>query len=54
VKNIVSTDCDITRLRRQAIGDGMRPLRLNGAQKVANGLTTVEEVLKVVPQETAV
>ena len=54
VKSIVSTDCDITKLRRQAISDGMRPLRLNGAQKVANGLTTVEEVLKVVPQETAV
>nr|WP_127475656.1 GspE/PulE family protein [Sulfurivermis fontis] len=52
VKKLISADCDIGRLRRQAIGDGMRPLRLNGAQKVANGLTTIEEVLKVVPPET--
>lgn len=52
VKKLISADCDIGKLRRQAIADGMRPLRLNGAQKVANGLTTTEEVLKVVPPET--
>ncbi len=27
----------------------MKPLRLRGAQKVAEGVTTVEEVLRVVP-----
>jgi general secretion pathway protein E len=27
----------------------MRPLRISGAMKVAAGLTTVEEVLKVAP-----
>jgi general secretion pathway protein E len=27
----------------------MRPLRLSGAMKVAQGLTTMEEVLKVAP-----
>ena len=37
-------------LRRAAFKDGMRSLRLSGAQKVAAGLTTIEEVLRVTPQ----
>ena len=34
-------------LRAQAMQDGMTPLRAAGAHKVAEGLTTVEEVMKV-------
>jgi general secretion pathway protein E len=37
-------------VRRQAFKEGMRSLRLSGAQKVAAGLTTIEEVLRVTPQ----
>jgi general secretion pathway protein E len=33
----------------QAVKDGMRPLRLAGAMKVAEGLTTIEEVLRSTP-----
>ena len=40
---------DIAALRRQALADGMRPLRLAGAGKVAEGLTTLEEVLRCTP-----
>ena len=40
---------DIDGLRRQAMKDGMRPLRLGGAMKVAEGLTTIEEVLRSTP-----
>ncbi len=36
-------------LRRQAVADGMRPLRLAGALRVAEGLTTIEEVLSTTP-----
>ncbi|NNU45358.1 GspE/PulE family protein [Ramlibacter montanisoli] len=36
-------------LRRQAIADGMRPLRLAGALRVAEGVTTMEEVLSATP-----
>ncbi|MEO7391052.1 MAG: ATPase, T2SS/T4P/T4SS family [Ramlibacter sp.] len=36
-------------LRRQAVADGMRPLRLAGVLRVAEGLTTVEEVLTATP-----
>ena len=36
-------------LRRQAVQDGMRPLRLAGAARVAEGLTTMDEVLACTP-----
>ncbi len=36
-------------LRRQAVQDGLRPLRLGGVMKVAAGLTTLEEVLRNTP-----
>ncbi len=36
-------------LRRQAEADGMRPLRAAGAMKVAEGVTTLEEVLRTTP-----
>ncbi|KTT13713.1 GspE/PulE family protein [Pseudacidovorax intermedius] len=40
---------DIGALRRQAVADGMRPLRLAGLLRVAEGLTTVAEVLSATP-----
>ncbi len=41
---------DAPRLRRQAVQDGLRPLRLSGVMKVAEGLTTVDEVLRSTPR----
>ncbi|MBA1249143.1 MULTISPECIES: GspE/PulE family protein [Pseudomonas] len=49
-RQLISPDTDITALRRQAFKEGMRSLRLSGAQKIAAGLTTMEEVLRVTPQ----
>ncbi len=40
---------DATRLRHQALKDGMRPLRMAGAIKVAQGVTTLDEVLSATP-----
>ena len=48
-KEKVSNEPNIDALRRQAITGGMRPLRLAGALKVAEGLTTVEEILASTP-----
>ncbi len=48
-KEKVSKEPNIDALRRQAIADGMRPLRLAGALKVAEGLTTIEEILATTP-----
>ena len=48
-KERISNEPNIDALRRQAITEGMRPLRLAGALKVAEGLTTVEEILACTP-----
>ncbi len=48
-KEKVSTEPNIDALRRQAVTEGMRPLRLAGALKVAEGLTTIEEILATTP-----
>ncbi len=50
IKPLITADTDLIALRRAAFKDGMRSLRLSGAQKVAAGLTTIEEVLRVTPQ----
>jgi general secretion pathway protein E len=44
---------DADALRRQAVKDGMRPLRLAGAMRVAQGETTLEEVLRATPALSA-
>ena len=46
---LITAETDTTLIREQAYRDGMKPLRIAGAQKVASGLTTVDEVLKVAP-----
>jgi general secretion pathway protein E len=45
----VHPQADALALRRQAMKDGMRPLRVAGLMKVAEGLTTIEEVLRTTP-----
>ena len=43
---------DIVQMRSQAARDGLSSLRLSGAEKIANGLTTMDEVLKAAPPFT--
>jgi general secretion pathway protein E len=45
----VTREPSLQALKRQAIADGMRPLRLAGALRVAEGQTTLEEVLSTTP-----
>jgi general secretion pathway protein E len=48
-RQCITPQPDTQRLRQQAVKDGMRPLRLAGAMKVAEGLTTLDEVLSSTP-----
>jgi general secretion pathway protein E len=48
-KDKVNRAPSLDALRKQAVADGMRPLRLAGALRVAEGLTTLEEVLTATP-----
>ena len=50
LKPLIADQCDIAALRTQALREGMRTLRLAGAQKVGTGVTSVAEVLRVTPE----
>ncbi|KAA8980767.1 GspE/PulE family protein [Halospina sp. K52047b] len=50
VEELITPECDVNQLRREAYKQGMMSLRLSGAQKVAAGLTTIEEVMRVTPE----
>jgi general secretion pathway protein E len=49
VKELIRPDGGIEAIRKVCLKQGMEPLRISGARKVISGLTTVEEVLRVVP-----
>jgi general secretion pathway protein E len=49
IRKLVTTQADDSKIREQAYKDGMKPLRVSGAMKVASGLTTADEVVKVAP-----
>jgi general secretion pathway protein E len=49
LRRLVTPETDLQALTDQAFKDGLKPLRISGAAKIAAGLTTVDEVLKVAP-----
>jgi general secretion pathway protein E len=49
LRRLVHSDTDDRVLRDQAFKDGMKPLRVSGAMKVGAGITTAEEIVRVVP-----
>ncbi len=49
VQELVQTHTDTDQIRKLAMKEGMRTLRLSGATRVANGETTIEEVMRVAP-----
>ena len=49
LKSVINREGDLESITRQALKNGMKPLRISGAQKVAKGLTTIEEVMRVTP-----
>ena len=52
-KELVHEKPDMDALRAQAIKDGMRPLRLAGSLRVADGSTTISELLAATPAAPA-
>ena len=49
LKKLIAKDASLDDLKRQAHSEGVLPLRIEGAKRVAEGVTTLEEVLRVVP-----
>ncbi len=52
VQSLIQPHTEVDDLRRAAMKEGMRTLRLSGATRVANGETTIEEVMRVAPTHT--
>jgi len=49
LKKLIMTGAEIAKVREQAYREGMKALRISGATKVAQGITTLDEVMKVAP-----
>jgi len=49
LRRLIHAEAEDAKIREQAYKEGMKPLRVSGAMKIAAGLTTVEEVVKVAP-----
>jgi type II secretion system protein E len=51
IKNLIMQRAPANLIRQAAMTAGMRPLRQDGWEKVLNGITTVDEVLRVTQEE---
>ncbi len=49
LKKLVAADANLDVLKQQAYREGVQPLRLSGAKRISEGVTTMEEVMRVVP-----
>jgi general secretion pathway protein E len=49
MKQLINDDANVAKIRDLAYREGMMPLRISGAMKVAAGLTTLAEIFKVAP-----
>ena len=48
IRRMIKPLTEIPKLREQAFREGMRPLRISGALKVAQGITSLDEISRVV------
>jgi general secretion pathway protein E len=49
IKKLITQSADLSAIKAIAHKEGMQPLMINGAEKVAAGTTTIEELIKVAP-----
>ncbi|MBK7898125.1 MAG: type II/IV secretion system protein [Azonexus sp.] len=49
IRKLIKPQTELAKLRDVAYREGMRPLRISGAMKVAAGLTSLDEIVKVAP-----
>jgi general secretion pathway protein E len=49
IRSLITDTTDMDKLREQAYREGVKPLRISGAMKVAAGTTTLDEIMKAAP-----
>ncbi len=48
IKDLIAEGASLHKLKDAAIRNGMIPLKLNGIRKVQEGMTSIDEILRVV------
>lgn len=51
IQKHITPDCNEALLAKTAIKEGMVTLKLNGINKIAQGITSIEEILRVMPSD---
>ena len=51
IRTYITSQTNLDQLREAALKNGMRSLKIGGAQKIADGMTTMEEVYSVLPNQ---
>jgi general secretion pathway protein E len=49
IRQMITANLDLAKLSEAALADGMRPLRVSAAAQVARGITTIPEIVGVLP-----
>src|SRR5438093_731276 len=49
LRRLIHAESEDAKIREQAYREGMKPLRVSGASKIAAGVSTLDEVMKVAP-----
>ena len=49
LRHLIQPSVDMEKLGQMALSEGMRPLRISAAAQVARGITTIAEVVGVLP-----
>ncbi len=50
MQQLIAEGAPLQAIRRHALRHGMRPMRVSGANRIAQGMTTIDEVLRQAPQ----
>ncbi len=54
LRGLITSECELSKIRNQAVKEGMTPLNIAGALKVCSGQTSIEEIFRVVGQADVV
>ena len=52
IRNLTLHTTDSTTIKKKAVQNGLTTLRMDGANKVIEGITSIDEVLRVTEEET--
>jgi general secretion pathway protein E len=49
VRQVIASSADLASIRNAALAEGMKPMLISGLEKAARGITSIQEICRVVP-----